>query len=70
MTPETNEIFIKWLTEKYDIDSLNDNTMTPEWWILNEIEFKKYHPSAGTFVKNLTTEEFMIWINKFKNKNK
>jgi hypothetical protein len=44
--------------------------MTPEWWILNEIEFKKYHPSAGTFVKNLTTEEFMIWINKFKNKNK
>lgn len=67
MTPETNEIFIKWLVDKYDDTQLNDINMTPEWWTMNEKEFRKYHPSAGTFVKNLTTDEFMTWVNKYNN---
>lgn len=68
MTPETNDIFVKWVLKKYENVPLNEIELSPEWWDANEKEFRKYHPAAGTFVRSLNTEEFMSWINKFKNK--
>ena len=75
MSPENYDIFIKWLYKKYNPDnfliSLEDivgEKMTEEWLANEEKEFRKYHPSAGTFVKTLTTDEFMDWINKHRNK--
>lgn len=68
----TDEQFVNWLYEKYrsvwcEPEFQTDKSV--EWYDNEHKEFKKYHPSAGVFVKNLTTDEFMQWINKLKNKS-
>ncbi len=71
MDSRYNAQFADWLYEKYKsvwTDSEWNIERSDEWFNDEQKEFKKYHPAAGVFVKNLTTDEFMHWINKLKNK--
>lgn len=69
MTKENEEKFMKWLSAKHkDSDVASLPLEEQSWWDAEEQEFKQYHPSAGTFVRNLTTDEFINMI--YKNRSK
>jgi len=66
-----NNFFVNWLYDKYET-ALNAGEIhleekNDEWYENEFKEFKKYNPAAGTFVKNITLEEFIGWIKKLKN---
>jgi len=69
MNPEYNKQFGNWLYEKYK-SVWNDpewNTEKSDEWFDSEFkEFKKFHPAAGIYVRNLTPDQFIEWINKLK----
>lgn len=70
MTPENKTIFANWLAVKYSgsnaIFPSKEDLASEEWWANEEREFKKYHPSAGTFIRNLSMDDFINEINKIK----
>ena len=75
MDSKYNSQFMDWLYKKYQAGTLDMNTgnltVSGDEWFENEyIEYKKYHPYAVVFVKNLSMDEFVNEINKLKNKSK
>ena len=66
-----DEIFLKWLQKKYhagipEMPSIASDTWWENWMNEQKKEFKKYHPYAGVFVKNIRIDEFVETINKLR----